>query len=396
MKKSSAIYFSLVSFIIGSILASLFVYFFIHIKEVEKIENNNKQTIESLNNEILKIKKINQQIEFNRLEKNKKLKNLINKINAKDYSKLTKSILLSKDKEYDNLLLGPISLDNKINENFEDDTDIKSLKEAFNDRTKAILNSAGYILKEKINKLNIKIMQKNLVLSETNKKLDITNSDLDKANIALKSLNGELINKNNLLQDSLAKLNTYKGELEKKNDALNKSMKEIKRYKEELEENKKRIKVLKGIEVELKKTKTDLETKLENGKLKVSFKGDILFNSGSHKLKEEGKMLIDKVFPILKANIEKNNIFIAGHTDNEKVKYNSQKKYDSNWDLSTYRAIEVVKYLTKKGISPKNITAAGFGEFRPIADNSTAEGKKKNRRVELYLTPKIIKRNSEK
>jgi len=396
MKKSSAIYFSLVSFIIGALISALSVYFLVHIKEIDRIEKNNKETITNLNKDITNLKKLNQRIEFKRLEKEKKIKNLIGRINGKDYSKLTKGILLSKEKEYDNMFLKPITLKNNQIETYEDDPNIKALQDAFNNRTRAILDASGFILKEKVNKLNMRIMEKNLILSATNKELDKTNSILDKTNNILKETNEKLEKKNKELQDSFTKLNNFKNELERKNDELNKRMHEIQKYKNELDLQKKQINELKLIQDDLKNTKTDLETKLENGKLRVSFKGDILFNSGSHKLKLEGKTLIDKVLPILKLNVDKNNIFIAGHTDNEKIKYTSQKKYDSNWDLSTYRAIEVVKYLTKKGISPRNITAAGFGEFRPIADNSTAEGKKKNRRVELYLTPKIIKRNSKK
>ena len=78
--------------------------------------------------------------------------------------------------------------------------------------------------------------------------------------------------------------------------------------------------------------------------------------------------------------------------DNVPIKKDARDKYESNWDLSTHRAIEVVKYLTGKGMDPKSVTAAGYGEYKPVANNSTDIGKSKNRRVELFLIPKIIKR----
>ncbi len=223
-------------------------------------------------------------------------------------------------------------------------------------------------------------MDKNQKLSDTNLELDKTNSILDKKNIAL--------------NENIISINKYQNKLELQNKQLKDNLNEIRQYKEKLELHKEQISSLRKIELELNKSMSALETKLEDGKLKVSFKGDILFASGSHTLKPEGKKLIDNVFPILKKNTTNNNIFIAGHTDNQKIKDTTLSKYESNWDLSTYRAIEVVKYLSKKGIKPDNITAAGFGKFRPIADNSTKAGRKKNRRVELFLIPKIIRRNN--
>jgi len=395
MKKRSTIYFSLISFILGALISSLSVYFFVHIREIEEIEKNNKDTIETLNKKIEDLKSINQRLELMQVEKRKKLNGLIGELKSKDYSLLTKNILLSKEID-NNPVYSKLMLEQKQIEPLpEDDIDIKKLKKEFDKNIKSILNVSAFILKEKVDKLNLRIMEKNRILSSTNNKLDETNSTLDNTNLKLKSLNTTLEKKNSELNKSLSSIKDFKNKLELQNKKLNKSLNEIKKYKVQLEHRKKQIVSLKKIEKELNKVKSNLETKLENGKLKVSFKGDILFESGSHKLKKEGKKLIDSVYPILKANIKDNNIFIAGHTDNVKIKTNTKRKYESNWDLSTYRAIEVVKYLTKKGMSPNNITAAGFGKFRPIANNSTKSGRQKNRRVELFLTPKIINRKNQ-
>ena len=167
----------------------------------------------------------------------------------------------------------------------------------------------------------------------------------------------------------------------------------MEKYKEELEERKKYINDLEGIKSDLEKTVGVLETKIEKGRLKVSFKGDILFESGKHQLRQEGKQLLESVFPILIKSTVQNDIFIAGHTDNVPIREDARDQYESNWNLSAYRAIEVVNYLMEKGISPQSMTAAGYGEFNPIADNSTDEGKAKNRRVELFIIPRIIKRD---
>jgi chemotaxis protein MotB len=180
-------------------------------------------------------------------------------------------------------------------------------------------------------------------------------------------------------------------DLKDKNVGLIKTLKEVEKYKNELDEHKKYIYQLEGIKSDLEKTVGDLETKIEDGRLKVSFKGDILFASGEHKLRKTGVELLESVVPILNKNQKDYDIFIAGHTDNVPIRSIS-KKYESNWDLSTYRAIEVVKYLIQKGLSPRNLTAAGYGEYKSITTNTTKEGKAKNRRVDLFLIPKIIKR----
>ena len=79
-------------------------------------------------------------------------------------------------------------------------------------------------------------------------------------------------------------------------------------------------------------------------------------------------------------------ILIEGHSDSDR--YNGNEQLSGNWDLSTKRATEIVKLLLKnRTINPENLTAAGRGEFHPLAENDSAEGKAKNRRIEVILTP---------
>jgi chemotaxis protein MotB len=77
-------------------------------------------------------------------------------------------------------------------------------------------------------------------------------------------------------------------------------------------------------------------------------------------------------------------VVVAGYTDN--VPVSSKGSYKDNWDLSTERAVTVVRYLQSKGVDPKMLGAAGFSEYRPLAANDTAEGKSQNRRIEIALT----------
>lgn len=279
--------------------------------------------------------------------KQENLSRFIKELNSKDYIALTKDTLLtsspSNRSKKSKILLKPAINEMFLKTTADDDAMVNEIKKGFNNKMKIILGVSKGILREKVVKLNIELLKMN---------------------------------------------NTLRG----KNLELNEKLYELEEYKIKLEKHKKYITELEVLKIDLEKTVGDLETKIEGDRLKVSFKGDILFSSGSHKLKKEGEKLLLSIFPVLKKGKEKYDIFIAGHTDNVPIKKEARDKYGSNWDLSTYRAIEVVKYLISKGMNPNNLTAAGYGEYKPIAENVNELGKSKNRRVELFLIPKIIKR----
>lgn len=123
------------------------------------------------------------------------------------------------------------------------------------------------------------------------------------------------------------------------------------------------------------------------GKLTVNMVDSILFDSGKAEVKPEGLVVLGKVIEILKTVNDK-SIRIEGHTDNQPVTGPLTQRYASNWELSAARAITVSRYLQKQGIEPATLSAAAFGEFKPVADNATLEGRAKNRRIEIVLVPK--------
>ena len=94
----------------------------------------------------------------------------------------------------------------------------------------------------------------------------------------------------------------------------------------------------------------------------------------------------------LRAALVKNeddiNVMVEGHTDNVRISRTSQYMKD-NWDLSVMRATSIIRILVDKGVPPQRITASGKGEFSPVAENNSAESRKKNRRTEIILTPKL-------
>jgi chemotaxis protein MotB len=280
-----------------------------------------------------------------------------------------------------------------------DDPTVKEFNRAFNNKAKDIIDAAKGILKEKVGQLNNEVLRINDVLKDRNVELIGKLKEIEKFKKEVDRINDELKDRNQQLEVKLAENKKFKNEVDRINDELKdrnqqlqSKLDEVEKYKKELEDHKKTINDLEGIKSDLKKTVGVLETKIENGRLRVSFKGDILFESGEHQLRKEGQELLVNVYKILKENIDKNDIFVAGHTDNVPIRSDARDRYESNWTLSTYRAVEVVKYLADKGLSPEHLTAAGYGEFKPVAGNDTPEGRSKNRRVELFLIPRIIKR----
>ncbi|HET8753899.1 MAG TPA: OmpA family protein, partial [Salinimicrobium sp.] len=130
-----------------------------------------------------------------------------------------------------------------------------------------------------------------------------------------------------------------------------------------------------------------LTVEQRNGKVYVSMENKLLFSSGSWAVGAEGREAVQQLGTVLAENPDI-AVLIEGHTDN--VPYQGSGQLKDNWDLSTKRATAIVQILEENSrIDPENLTAAGRGEFAPIASNETAEGKAKNRRIEVILTPKL-------
>jgi len=122
------------------------------------------------------------------------------------------------------------------------------------------------------------------------------------------------------------------------------------------------------------------------GKLTVDVLDKILFDSGQAEVKPEGLAVLKRVVEILITVTDK-VIRIEGHTDNIPIAGALAKRYPTNWELSAARAINVTRYLEKEGIDPIILSAAAFGEYQPVAENDTPEGRAKNRRIAIILLP---------
>lgn len=192
-------------------------------------------------------------------------------------------------------------------------------------------------------------------------------------------------------------------QLEAKEQALSAEITRLAQLKKELEDRSNRVAELEQViaskDAAMTKLKnaissalTDFEGKgltveQRDGKVYVSMENKLLFSSGSWAVGAEGTRAVKQLGSVLGDNPDI-AVLIEGHTDN--VPYKGNGTLTSNWDLSTKRATAIVTILRENSnINPENLTAAGRGEFAPVASNDSPEGKAKNRRIEVILTPKL-------
>ncbi len=126
----------------------------------------------------------------------------------------------------------------------------------------------------------------------------------------------------------------------------------------------------------------------KNGKIYVAMSDKLLFASGSAQVNKQGKEALGKLAEVLKKQHDI-DVFIEGHTDNKPIK---TVQFKDNWDLSVVRATSVVRILTKDyGVNPLQILPCGRGEFMPVDNNESVEGRAHNRRTEIIMAPKLDK-----
>lgn len=128
-----------------------------------------------------------------------------------------------------------------------------------------------------------------------------------------------------------------------------------------------------------------LRVRIVRGRMVVELSENILFDSGKAELKAEGTVALGEVAKVLQT-IEGRDFQIAGHTDNVPIK---SRRFPSNWDLSTARSVNVAQALAQQGVPETRLSAAGYADTQPVADNETPEGRQQNRRIEIVLMPNL-------
>ena len=276
-----------------------------------------------------------------------------------------------------------------------------------------------------LKKENRKSLDDNQSLTETKNKLETDKSnlqaELNKIKAERASLQADYLatdknlktlqasydalekNSSEALQSNLAKNRDLLAKLEAKEKVLAAEQSRINKLMGDFEERSERVTELETLmankEATMKKLRETLSKALngfegkgltveqKNGKVYVSMENKLLFNSGSYAVGAEGKNAVVEVGKVLASNPEI-AVLIEGHTDNDAFTANGP--IADNWDLSTKRATAIVSILAEnKAINKQNLTAAGRSEYAPLLSNDSADGKAKNRRIEIILTPKL-------
>lgn len=210
-------------------------------------------------------------------------------------------------------------------------------------------------------------------------------------------------NSSSALTENLSRNRQLLEQLEAKEKALAAEAIRLNALQKKLEDRSRRVEELESIiaakDAQMKRLKDAISAALthfegngltveqRNGKVYVSMENKLLFESGSWAVNSRGREAVEALGNVLAQNKEI-AVLIEGHTDN--VPFGGQGNLTDNWDLSTKRATAIVTLLTEnEGIPKNNLTAAGRGEYAPIAGNDSAEGRTKNRRIEVILTPKL-------
>lgn len=200
-----------------------------------------------------------------------------------------------------------------------------------------------------------------------NSLVNLSDKKLTELNDALQKKSLELGNKESLLQDREKRLKELESILRKQDSIVNGLSQLIKN-------------ALVGFNSD------ELTTEIKNGKVYIMMSDKLLFKSGKADVEAKGKEALEKLAGVLNKNIDI-NIQVEGHTDSIPIKTDLFK---DNWDLSVTRATSVTRILTENfKVDSKRLTASGKGEFYPKDTNSTPEGRAKNRRTEIILSPKL-------
>lgn len=198
------------------------------------------------------------------------------------------------------------------------------------------------------------------------------------------ALAGELKKRLEKLGQNVDKLTSEKGQLARVLDDAKARLEELRKQKLAAEARAATFRSL----MEKLRSMIDagqLKVVIRDGRMLIALESDVLFDSGKTTLKPAGQTALAKVAGVL-ASITDRKYQVAGHTDDVPI---HTAHFASNWELSTARAVEVVKFLISNGMKPQQLSAAGFGEFDPVVPNTTPEQRAQNRRIEIVLLPNL-------
>lgn len=191
----------------------------------------------------------------------------------------------------------------------------------------------------------------------------------------------------NTSKDAAGKIASQQSLLNKSKEELADQQQKLEALQGLLEQQKKNADALrqKMADALVKFNSNELTVAVKNGKVYVSLQENLLFPSGSALVNPKGKEALKTLAEVLNANTDI-NVNIEGHTDSIPIR----TRFEDNWALSTARATSIVRILTKDyKVDPVRVMASGHSQYDPVDSNSSTDGRSKNRRTEIILTPKL-------
>jgi chemotaxis protein MotB len=220
-------------------------------------------------------------------------------------------------------------------------------------------------------------------------------------NAELKRLQGEIAARDTRISELQAKLDDgsalnaqLRAELEKTGQDVNKLLSEKGNLSKSLDDTKARLEELRKAQAAAQQRAALYRSLLAKFKkmidagdrrMVLQLRNDVLFDSARVSIKDDGKEALTEVASVL-ATLGERKLQVAGHTDNVPI---ATQRFASNWELSTARAVNVVKFLIEQGVQAEALSAAGYSEYDPVASNDDDTDRGKNRRIEIVLQPNI-------
>jgi len=248
-------------------------------------------------------------------------------------------------------------------------------------------------LQRNIAKLELDTTQTGIILRKTLNNYDALNTSYERL----------LQNHERLRQNSASETSKLSSDLSRREKELLDSQQRINNLNADLQAREARVQELEKVLADKEKAVNDLKNKVsgallgfkdndlkvevKNGKVFVSLSEQLLFKSGSINVDAKGVDALKKLAGVLKDQDDL-SVMVEGHTDDVPISKGTNGIKD-NWDLSVLRATSIVRILTESGVQPVKLVASGRGEYMPVDEAKTKEGRQKNRRTEIILTPKL-------
>lgn len=254
----------------------------------------------------------------------------------------------------------------------------------------------------KISELKNMVGERDQLISQLQGNLKNLESEFEKEKRMHKSLRSELSSKNSLVASLQKEISRKQSHMLRLKEEITKGKRETERLRLQLSDLEGKREIAESEMGQLKSTYeklvSDLHKQLKNHevaiktykeRISVTFVDNILFDSGKATISAAGRRILRKVGEAL-SKVEDKQIRIIGHTDDIAIMQEYRYKFPTNWELSTARAVAVVRYFQEEmGLDPENLVAVGRSFYQTIASNETEKGRAQNRRVNIIIGPKV-------